>query len=73
MRHHSRRARFTRCRLINGYFPALERIDAFLEEENPELEEAKLKRAMILLFGEDPIGYFSPAENINAVEPIPMS
>jgi hypothetical protein len=54
MGHFSRRSRFTRCRLINGYLPALERIDSALEEAYPELEESKIKRAMELLFGERP-------------------
>ena len=54
MRYQSRRARFTRCRLIHGYFPVLERIDVLLEEENPEIEREKVNRAIVLLFGERP-------------------
>jgi hypothetical protein len=54
MRQVSRRSRFVRCHLIGGYFPALERIDTTLQIVFPELERAKIKRAMSLLFGEQP-------------------
>jgi hypothetical protein len=36
------------------YKSALDRIDAFLEATNPDLEDEKVEQAMILLFGEPP-------------------
>jgi hypothetical protein len=39
---------------MGGYLPALERINTELEKAFPELESARINRAMILLFGERP-------------------
>jgi len=36
------------------YKPALDRIDAYLERTNPELEDEKVRQAMLLVFGERP-------------------
>jgi hypothetical protein len=40
-----------------GYKPALDRIDDYLTRTNPDLERAKIKKAMELLFGPEPTGY----------------
>jgi hypothetical protein len=54
MGHPSRRGKYSRSRRISGYLQSLERIDAFLEKANPELEREKINRAIVLLFGERP-------------------
>jgi len=38
---------------------ALERIDAHLERTNLEDEEEKINRALVLMFGPDPLGFTS--------------
>ena len=49
---------------LRGSRPALERIDARLKRahlEDPEDETEKIKHAMLILFGPEPIGFHSPA------------
>ena len=62
MGHLSRRGKYSRSHRISGYLESLERVDAFLESDNPDLERARVDQAMILLFGEDPDGFVSPGD-----------
>ena len=48
---------------LNGFRPALDLIDARLKRAHPEHEDEteKIKKAMLLLFGPEPIGFHSPS------------
>jgi len=46
-------------RRLAPYSHALSLIDAHLARTNPDDEEEKINRAMVLMFGPDPIGFTS--------------
>jgi len=58
----------SRAATLHGHKPALDRIDARLNRPNPEDEQAKIDKAMLLLFGPEPSGFSTP-EKYKALYP----
>jgi hypothetical protein len=54
VRHSFHRVRQSRFHTLDGYKPALDRFDAYLESTNPDLEKEKIERIITLLFGKRP-------------------
>jgi hypothetical protein len=54
MRHSIHRQASARAARLAPYQPLLDRIDAFLERANPEIEREKIEAAILMLFGPRP-------------------
>jgi hypothetical protein len=54
---------------LHGLKLALDRIDAHLEKSYPELEQAKIEKVMLLLFGPKPIGFSVPEDKRHLSDP----
>jgi hypothetical protein len=60
----------SRAANLHGFKLALDRIDAHLEKSFPELEQAKIEKVMLLLFGSQPIGFSVPEDKRYLSDPI---
>jgi hypothetical protein len=59
----------SRAATLHGYKLALDRIDAHLQRAYPELEQAKIDKVMLLLFGPEPSGFSVPEDKRHLSDP----
>lgn len=48
---------------LKGFQSLLDRVDAHIQRTYPEDEEEKIKKLMLLMFGEEPRGFIDPSSD----------
>lgn len=59
----------SRAATLHGCKLPLDRIDSHLHRHYPELEQAKIDKAMLILFGPQPIGFSVPEDKRELSDP----